>query len=201
MGDTKEAILHTALRLFAKDGYEAVPVSAIAGELGMTKGALYRHYGSKRDIFESILKRMERMDGERAAEYDMPGGTAEESPEAYEDTEFENIRAFTLAQFDYWTREEFSSNFRKLLTLEQYRDAEMSKLYRIYIAAGPLEYIEALFEAVLNDKASAKRLALEFYAPVFLLYSVYDGSEEKEAARTALCAHLDRFGEKMRKGL
>ena len=49
MSDTKEKILFTALRLFARDGYEAVSVSAIAGELGMTKGALYKHYKNKRD--------------------------------------------------------------------------------------------------------------------------------------------------------
>ena len=39
---TKEDILIVALHLFARDGYEAVSVSQIAGELGMTKGALYR---------------------------------------------------------------------------------------------------------------------------------------------------------------
>ena len=55
MADTKERILMTALRLFARDGYEAVSVSAIAGELGMTKGALYKHYRNKRDIFDSIV--------------------------------------------------------------------------------------------------------------------------------------------------
>ena len=43
MKNTKEAILDTALHLFARDGYEAVSVSQIAGSLGMTKGALYRH--------------------------------------------------------------------------------------------------------------------------------------------------------------
>ncbi|WP_337425532.1 helix-turn-helix domain-containing protein [Gallintestinimicrobium sp.] len=54
---TKEDILIVALHLFARDGYEAVSVSQIAGELGMTKGALYRHYESKRvrEIFLNIL--------------------------------------------------------------------------------------------------------------------------------------------------
>ena len=41
--------------LFARDGYEAVSVSMIAGELGITKGALYRHYKNKQDIFDSIV--------------------------------------------------------------------------------------------------------------------------------------------------
>lgn len=63
MTGTKEKILRTALRLFAQYGYEAVSVSAIAGELGITKGALYRHYKNKRDIFDSIVERMCRMDG------------------------------------------------------------------------------------------------------------------------------------------
>ena len=58
MADTKENILRTALRLFARDGYEAVSTSAIAGELGMTKGALYKHYKNKRAIFDSIVARM-----------------------------------------------------------------------------------------------------------------------------------------------
>ena len=57
MTDTKERILQTALRLFAEDGYEAVSVSTIAGELGMTKGALYKHYKNKQDIFDSIVAR------------------------------------------------------------------------------------------------------------------------------------------------
>ena len=55
MGNRKEEILIVALHLFARDGYEAVSVSQIAGELDMTKGALYRHYKSKRDIFDSIV--------------------------------------------------------------------------------------------------------------------------------------------------
>ena len=35
MTDTKERILESALRLFARDGYEAVSVSMIAGELAL----------------------------------------------------------------------------------------------------------------------------------------------------------------------
>ncbi len=49
-----------ALHLFARDGYEAVSVSQIAGELAMTKGALYRHYQSKRDILECLPSGMLR---------------------------------------------------------------------------------------------------------------------------------------------
>ena len=80
MGNRKEEILIVALHLFARDGYEAVSVSQIAGELDMTKGALYRHYKSKRDIFDCIVQRMEQQDGEQAVEYDMPQEDKEKMP-------------------------------------------------------------------------------------------------------------------------
>lgn len=38
----------------------------------MTKGALYRHYKSKRDIFDSIVKQMEQQDSEQARENEVP---------------------------------------------------------------------------------------------------------------------------------
>ena len=79
MTDTKEKILETALKLFAKDGYEAVSVSDIADELGITKGALYKHYKNKRDIFDSILARMEQNDANQATEHDMPETSLSES--------------------------------------------------------------------------------------------------------------------------
>ena len=66
MMNTKEKILVAALRLFAVNGYEAVSVSQIAGELGITKGALYRHYKNKRDIFNCIFEYVCQLDVERS---------------------------------------------------------------------------------------------------------------------------------------
>ena len=74
MCTTKEKILLTSLKLFAQDGYEAVSISKISGELGMAKSALYKHYKNKRDIFDSIINRMDELDYERAREYNMPDG-------------------------------------------------------------------------------------------------------------------------------
>ena len=51
MKSTKDRILKTALNLFAQRGFDAVSMRDIAGELGITAGALYRHYAGKQDIF------------------------------------------------------------------------------------------------------------------------------------------------------
>ena len=37
------------------------------------------------------------------------------------------------------------------------------------------------------------QLALEFYGPMYLLYSVYDGAADKESIAPLLRAHIDRF--------
>ena len=51
MADTRRTFSTPRCGCSHWDGYEAVCVSTIAGELGMTKGALYKHYKNKRDIF------------------------------------------------------------------------------------------------------------------------------------------------------
>ena len=196
-GNTKELILETALELFAQSGYLGTSMSDIAGELGITKGALYKHYTSKQDILSSIVERMNKMDYERAEEYEMPEVEPDGFAEAYLHTPIEKIRAYSMAQFDHWTKEHFPSNFRKMLTLEQYRDPKLAELYHDYLATGPTEYMAAIFRKLTDSDDAAMQLALDFYGPMFLLYSVYDGATDKESIAPRLCAHIDRFIEKV----
>ena len=197
MADTEEKILMTALRLFARDGYEAVSVRTIAEELGMTKGALYRHYKNKRDIFNSIVERMIRIDGERAHAHQMPAEKYDTMPDAYENATVENIQKYTIEQFKFWTEDEFASHFRKMLTLEQYRNAEMAQLYSDCIVAGPVAYMEDLFRELVKKgvlkEEDPRQLATEFYAPFFLLVNMFDSAEESVAYVGILCNHTERF--------
>lgn len=197
MSDTKERILMTALRLFARDGYEAVSVSEIAGKLGMTKGALYKHYKNKRDIFDSIVARMFQLDSERAQEYEVPEDTFENMPESYQCTNLDHIREFTIAQYSFWTDDEFAANFRKMLTLEQYRNKEMNELYQNCIVSGPVQYMEDMFREMIAGgvmkEADPKQLAVEFFAPLFLLINMADANDNQVDAKDILSAHIERF--------
>ena len=196
-GDTKERFLETALELFARSGYMVTSMSDIAGQLGITKAALYKHYASKSEILDSIVEFMNKMDYERAEEYDMPETEPDGFEEAYVHTPIEKIRAYSMAQFDHWTKEKFPSNFRKMLTLEQYRDEKLAQLYHDYLATGPAEYMAAIFRKLTNSDENAMQLALEFYGSMFLLYSIYDGAEDKESIAPLLREHIDRFIEKI----
>ena len=197
MCTTKEKILLTALKLFAQDGYEAVSISKISGELGMAKSALYKHYKNKRDIFDSIINRMDELDYERAREYNMPDGNMDEIIKGYREISIDKIRIYTEAQFKHWTEEEFSSLFRRMLTLEQYRNQEMADLYQKYLVSGPIDYMTYLFAGITGKKEAAKQLAIEFYGPIFLMYSLYDNKREEDDLTQMLKNHVDRFSKKM----
>ena len=195
MQDTKEKILLAALKLFAQDGYKAVSVSQIAGELGITKGALYKHYKNKRDIFDHIVAHMEAQDAQEASEHQVPEGTLAAERDAYEATSFSHILTYSQAMFHYWTHDPFAAPFRKLLTLEQYRDAEMSMLYQQYLCAGPLGYLTDLFSGLGYDQPQERATA--FYAPMFFLYSVYDGQGDTPLLQQLLDAHWAKMWKQM----
>ena len=189
MSNRKEEILIAALNLFARDGYEAVSVSQIAGELGMTKGALYRHYKSKKDIFNCIVERMKQQDSEQASDHDMPEDDKERMPEKYETVSLDDFVEYSKSMFEYWTEDAFASSFRKMLIIEQFRSEEMQNLYQQYLVAGPASYVKDLFESMgiidAEDKAS------RFYAIMYFFYSIYDGAVDREKVKEEVVLALN----------
>lgn len=197
MSDTKEKILMTALRLFAQNGYEATSVSAIAEVLSMTKGALYRHYQNKREIFDAIVKRMVGQDQESAKQNEVPEATFEESPSAYRGVTLTQVKNFTLAQFRFWSEDEFGRNFRKMVILEQYRDPEIADWHQKIFTSGPVGYVEDLFREMMAQgelhKGDPRLLALHYFAPFYLLLGMADAPAGGEKAIDLLTRHIDNF--------
>ena len=196
MGNRKEEILIVALHLFARDGYEAVSVSQIAGELDMTKGALYRHYKSKRDIFDCIVQRMEQQDSEQARQNEVPEESIENVPEEYQNVSVEDFVGYSKSMFEYWTEDDFASSFRKMLTLEQFRNEEMQNLYQQYLVSGPAEYVKDLFKNM--EIKNPEEEAVKFYANMFFYYSVYDGATDKMKAKCQFEQMMGKIVEEMK---
>ena len=196
MSNRKEEILIVALHLFARDGYEAVSVSQIAGELDMTKGALYRHYKSKRDIFDCIVQRMEQQDGEQARENEVPEESIEKTPEEYQNVSLDDFVDYSKSMFEYWTVDDFASSFRKMLTIEQFRSEEMQNLYQQYLVSGPTEYVKDLFDNM--EIKNPEENAVKFYANMFFYYSMYDGSADKAKVKCQFEQMLDKIVEEMK---
>ncbi|MGI9601849.1 MAG: TetR/AcrR family transcriptional regulator [Acidimicrobiales bacterium] len=53
---TAQLILAAARRQFSAQGYDATSVAGIAREVGVVEGAVYRHFSSKRDLLQSVIR-------------------------------------------------------------------------------------------------------------------------------------------------
>lgn len=57
---TAQEIRAAGLRLFARQGYEATPLSAIAREVGIRTPSFYNHFESKEALFLALVRETER---------------------------------------------------------------------------------------------------------------------------------------------
>jgi AcrR family transcriptional regulator len=56
---TRRALCRHARDLFATNGYAATSTEDIARDAGVTKGALYHHFGDKQAVFRAVLEELE----------------------------------------------------------------------------------------------------------------------------------------------
>jgi AcrR family transcriptional regulator len=52
---TRAALIASARRVFARDGFHGANLAAIAREAGLTKGAVYSNFDNKADVFLAVL--------------------------------------------------------------------------------------------------------------------------------------------------
>jgi AcrR family transcriptional regulator len=52
---TRRALMDAAARVFAERGFHGTSIDAVAEEAGFTKGAVYSHFGSKEELYLSLL--------------------------------------------------------------------------------------------------------------------------------------------------
>lgn len=58
VGDTRDAFLKAAKKLFADKGFYGTSIAAIATELGLTKQALIHHFGTKERLYGEVLSQL-----------------------------------------------------------------------------------------------------------------------------------------------
>lgn len=195
---TKQRILDAALDLFSSSGYEGVSVKQIAAAVGIKDSSLYKHFASKQEIYDTLMADMNARFEETVALYKLPQGEIEKMAQEYGKNDLEWLKEASKAIFLFFLKDPKASKFRQMLMIEQFKDSRAAATFRSWFIDDALRFQEALFAEMTRQgtfrKAPAKTLALEFYAPFFLLLFQYDGSpggEEEAVAR--LMGHVEQF--------
>lgn len=71
--ETKAALIEAARKLFTERGYHNVGIREFAAEAGLTRGALYYHFGDKESLFLAVYDAIQRdLMSEAAARHRQP---------------------------------------------------------------------------------------------------------------------------------
>lgn len=196
--NTKQKILIEALNLFAEKGYNAVYVGDIAKAVGIKAPSLYKHYKSKKDIFNAILEEMKKNYDKQAAALKMNGNDADSDAGIFSSVSEDSLVQMGKGLFLYFLHDDYVCKFRKMLTVEQFGDSELSSLYSKQYVDDPLSYQSAIF-ALLSAGGSIKQAnpdiaALHFYAPIYMLLTLCDRHPEREEEALRLIEeHIKQF--------
>lgn len=195
---TKQRILDEALTLFAEKGYGNVYVGQIAEAVGIKAPSLYKHYKSKQDIFNAILDEMKSRYDKQADALNMNGNDAIADADVFSKISEDDLVKMVTGLFSYFLHDAYVCRFRKMLTIEQFHNSELSLLYTKQYIDDPLSYQSAMFALLTIGGALVQKdttvMALQFYAPIYFLLTLCDRQPEREAdALKLLAQHVKQF--------
>jgi len=172
---TKERILNNALVCFATDGYNGTNLRDFAARLGLSKSALYRHYTSKEDIWNSLLDRME--------EHYSKQMESVKHGAAFPNTS-EELLSIVMRMVNFTIHDEQIILTRKLLMTEQFHDERANALATEHFFAGIRQTFTEIFKHMIDcgslHGGSPEMLALTFTAPITELIHYCDREPAKE---------------------
>ena len=196
--NTKEKILDEALTLFSEKGYANVFVGDIADRVGIKAPSLYKHYKNKQAIFDAIIDEMNRRFEEQAKAMQINGNDAAKDAGIYETLSEDQLLKLGREFFLYYLHDDYNRKFRKMLTLEQFHDKDLAKVYSKLYVDDPLSYQGMLFGFMVTAGVlktdNVQVMTLHFYAPIYFMLTVCDRQPEREPEMLKLLdAHIIQF--------
>lgn len=196
--NTKEIILFESLKLFSDKGYDGVTVRDIAEEVGIKQSSLYKHYKSKQEIFDTLVDKMQSHFRDASTYFRLPNGEVQEMTREYATGGNEVLKKISSEIFHFYLNDPYASQFRKMLSIEKYKNEAIDRIYREVYIDTAISYQAKLFEEMIKQgfmrQANSEVMALQFFSPIFLLLNKYDGIAEKEKeAIEMLGKHIEQF--------
>lgn len=181
---TKQRILREALRSFSQKGYDAVSVEQIANAVGIKAPSLYKHYKSKQDIFNAIFEETAKRYGAFAESISVHLGDSGQDLQVFSAITADGLVEKVRSLISYSLHDEFVSQFRRMMTIEQFRSPELSALYSQRYVAQIQNYHKGLFQRMIAAGVMVDEdpdlLAMMYDSPILILLGECDRHPEKE---------------------
>ena len=182
--DTKATILEKALELFSENGYDAVSVDQIAKAVGIKAPSLYNHFPGKRAIFDAIVEKTARQYEDYTDEINIHVQALSQDLGLFSEISEEHLAEKMRQIFDFSLHNRAIRQFRRMMTIEQFRSPELSALYSeryvdrmIAYHAGIFRYLAKNGELCAEDP---EQLALMYVSPVLTLLGICDREPQRE---------------------
>ena len=183
-GNTREEILEAALELFSVNGYEATSISQIADAVGIRKASHYSHYDNKQDILDSVVRFV--LDGYAKhsifakANWEDPSFTGDKAGLTAQE-----VANLILGQIRYILHDPHIRKGRKMLQIEQFRNARMAALQTKQNYEDVLNYFTGMMRFLIREgtlkKADPGIMAAQFSSPITVWINLCDREPEREA--------------------
>ena len=195
---TREKIIYEALSLFSIKGYDAVTIREIASKVGIKESSVYNHFKNKQDILNRIIEETLKRYYSTLENVQVPESEDENVSELYDNITDDTFLDICTKIFLFYLKDDYISKLRRLLTIEQYGNKEIGKIFRHVFIDRILETQSQVLQKFIDSgrfiQGDAYTMALHFYSPVFLLLYKYDNCPEgEELAIKALKMHASQY--------
>ena len=183
-GNTKQEILEAALELFSTQGYEATSTAQLAEAVGIRKASLYSHFESKQAILDALLQTASEQYELHSifanADWDDPDFTKDKenlTPEAA-------VQMF-VGQIRYILHDPQISRARRMLTIEQFQNAQMAAMQTKRNYTDVVRYFQGLVRFLIRRGRLADRdpeiMAAQLCLPISVWINLCDREPERES--------------------
>jgi AcrR family transcriptional regulator len=115
---TKNQILEAALKVFVKSGYSSTTMSHIVKESGLSKGAIYHYYSSKKELFLALIDYWEKYFFLNIINKDLDSPSDDLLRDITNDVikTFKSSKYIFLAELEFWSLSNHDAEVRKKTT-------------------------------------------------------------------------------------
>jgi AcrR family transcriptional regulator len=158
---TRQSLLDAALEVFSQKGFDAARLEDIAEVAGVTRGAIYHHFGSKADLFKTLIQQAQGQGNQAVMQAINEGGSFAEIAR--------RVLVYSMRLLEEDVR------FREVMALLLYKTAGSTELgnfphQRYEEGRAQIEAITGFFRMGLEQQAVRETLDPMIAARAFIAY-------------------------------